>query len=97
MKSSKILGTMLFLFFLFFAFSSVWSQQVMQARIHLANKEQMKEVLRLNLDIAYVKYGQYVDIITDREEVDQLRSSGYDVEIVHEGPGSFLSKQIRQK
>jgi murein tripeptide amidase MpaA len=94
MRSSKILGTMLFLFFLFFTSSSVWSQQIIQARIHLANKEQMKEVLRLNLDVAYVEYGQYIDIITDGAEVDQLRSSGYDVEIVHEDLVAFYQSRF---
>lgn len=94
MKTSRILPVTLVLFCFVFAFSDVSAQQIMQARIHLAFKAQMREIFKLNLDIAYVKYGQYIDIITDREEVDQLRSSGYEVEIVHEDLVAFYQSRL---
>ncbi len=85
MKISKIpLAALLLFCVLVFAIPAVSAQQVMQARIHLADKAQMKDVVGLQLDIAYVEYGQYVDIITHQEEIDQLRSWGYEVEVVHE-------------
>jgi hypothetical protein len=94
MKISRILPIALFLFCVVLAISDVSAQQIMQARIHLAFKAQMKEVFKLNLDVAYVKYGQYIDIITDREEIDQLRSSGYEVEIVHEDLVAFYQSRL---
>lgn len=94
MKTSRILPVTLVLFCFVFAFSDVSAQQIMQARIHLAFKAQMREIFKLNLDIAYVKYGQYIDIITDREEVDQLRSLGYELEIVHEDLVAFYQSRL---
>ncbi len=94
MKPARILKVGLFLFFFVLTFSNLPAQQIMQARIHLANKEQMKEIWGLNLDIAYVQYGQYFDIITNQEEVNRLRSSGYDVEIVYEDVVAFYQSRL---
>jgi hypothetical protein len=66
----------------------------MQGRIHLASKAQMEELVGLQLDIAYVEYGRYVDIITDAEEVELLRSRGYDVEVVHADLVSFYQTRL---
>ena len=94
MRISRILPIALVLFCVVFSFSDVSAQQVMQARIHLTDKAQMKEIINLHLDIAYVEYGQYIDIITDGEEVNQLRSWGYDVEIVHEDLVAFYQSRL---
>ncbi len=94
MKISKILSMVVVFFWVAFVFLDVSAQKVMQARIHLAEKAQMKEVFKLNLDIAYVKYGRYIDIITDQEEIDQLRSWGYDVEIIHEDVVAFYQSRL---
>jgi hypothetical protein len=89
-----VLGIVLFSLCLFVAFSDVSAQPVMQARIHLTDKAQMREVFRLNLDVAYVKYGQYIDIVTDKEEVNRLRSWGYDVEVVHDDLVAFYQSRL---
>jgi hypothetical protein len=94
MKTSRILLIGLALFCVVFAFSDASAKQVIQARIHLADKVQMREVFKLNLDVAYVKYGQYIDITTHREEVEELRSLGYDMEIVHEDLVAFYQSRL---
>ena len=95
MKISRILSVVLILFCAALVFSDVYAQpQVMQARIHLTDKAQMKEIVQLQLDMAYVEYGRYIDIITDRDEVDLLRSGGYDVEIVHEDLVGFYQSRL---
>lgn len=94
MKNPKIIGVMLFLCCLFLFYSLAWSQQVMLARIYLVDKIQMKQVFALNLDIAYVAYGQYIDIVTDSAEVNQLRSGGYNVRIVHEDVVTFYQSRF---
>jgi hypothetical protein len=78
------------------AFGGIPEDTVMLARIHLADKSQMSEIQGLHLDIAYMKYGQYIDIVTDREEVDYLRSLGYDVEIVHDDLVAFYQSRLAQ-
>jgi hypothetical protein len=94
MKDFKFALVMLLL--LVFAFTGQASSEdgVMLARIHLAEKSQMKEIPSLHLDIAYVEYGQYLDIVTDPEEVNYLRSLGYDVEIVHEDLVAFYRSRL---
>jgi hypothetical protein len=94
MKHLKlILAMIVFLIFAFLSQASS-SEEVMLARIHLAEKSQMREIPSLHLDIAYVKYGQYLDIVTDGEEVNYLRSLGYDVEIVHEDLVAFYQSRL---
>lgn len=67
---------------------------VMQARIYPADKAQMKQIFDLQLDVAYVKAGEYIDIITDQEEFDRLRSWGYDVQVVHRDLVAFYQSRL---
>ena len=94
MKIARVVLSMIVLICLVFALPAASAQQVMQARIHLADKAQMRDVVALHLDIAYVEYGQYVDIVTHQEEVDQLRSLGYRVEVVHEDLVAFYQSRL---
>jgi hypothetical protein len=83
---------LLFVFVLFGQASS--TDGVMLARIHLSEKSQMREIQSLHLDVAYVKYGQYMDIVTDREEVGYLESLGYNVEVIHEDLVAFYQSRL---
>jgi hypothetical protein len=94
MKEMRVVLTVVILLCLVFALPAAAAQQVMQARIHLADKAQIKDVVRLHLDIAYVEYGRYVDIITDSEEIDELRAMGYQVEVVHADLVSFYQSRL---
>jgi hypothetical protein len=94
MRSSRIAGVGLLLLCLFFTWSIASAQLVKQARIVWSDKAQMKEVLKLNLDIAYVKPGEYIDIITDQDQVDLLRRSGYNVRIVHDDLVAFYQSRL---
>ena len=89
MKCSKLGLVMVFLLAFVFVSQAFSGEKVMLARIHLAEKSQMKEIQSLQLDIAYVKCGEYVDIVTDKVEVEHLRTLGYNVEIVHEDLVAF--------
>ncbi|MCJ7578498.1 MAG: hypothetical protein MUO91_08620, partial [candidate division Zixibacteria bacterium] len=77
MKCFKLGLVMVFLLAFVLVSQASSADRVMLARIHLAEKSQMREIQGLQLDVAYVKYGEYVDIVSDREEVDHLRSLGY--------------------
>ncbi|UCB53246.1 MAG: immune inhibitor A [Candidatus Zixiibacteriota bacterium] len=95
MRISNVFSQVAFLFCLLLAFSRVSGQpSVMQARIHLTEKAQTPQIIDLQLDVAYLKYGQYIDIVTDREEVDRLRSWGYDVQIVHQDLVAFYQSRL---
>ncbi|MGB8658033.1 MAG: M14 family zinc carboxypeptidase [Candidatus Zixiibacteriota bacterium] len=94
MNNARISGVIFFLIFSFALASWVSGEPIMQARIHLADKAQMKDISSLNLDIAYVEYGRYVDIITNQVEVDRLRSLGYDMEIVHQDVVAFYQSRL---
>lgn len=51
------------------------------ARLYFADKSQMVEVFKLDLDITEGEYGRYVEFIGTQEEVDRVRALGYRVEI----------------
>jgi hypothetical protein len=94
MKQFKFGLVVLFLLVFVFTNQASSADKVMLARIHLAEKSQMKEIPSLHLDVAYVQYGQYVDIVTDQEEVNHLRSLGYQVEVVHEDLVAFYRSRL---
>ncbi|HEX7401752.1 MAG TPA: hypothetical protein VF369_06215, partial [candidate division Zixibacteria bacterium] len=97
MRSRIAVGLMVFLMMgLFFVSSFASTQQIKQARILLSNKEQMREIFKLNLDIAYVQYGEYIEIITDQDGVDRLRQMGYNVRIMQDDLVSFLQSRLDQ-
>jgi hypothetical protein len=79
---------------LIFFSHSYSSQPIKQARILLSDKSQMKEIFKLNLDIAYVQYGEYIDVITDQGGVDKLKQMGYEVRIVHDDLVSFFQSRF---
>ncbi len=54
----------------------------------------MKEISKLNLDIAYAKDGQYIDIVTNQDQVDQLRRAGYHIKIVHDDLVAFYQSRF---
>ncbi len=76
--------------------SSVYAQRYMQARIHFKDKAEMKKVLSLDLDRAYLKYGEYLDIVTDSAEVEELRASGYQVEVVIEDLVQYYQRRMKK-
>jgi len=86
----------LFLFLSLSLCPSIYAEKFMQARIHFKDKSEMKKVLSLDLDRAYLKYGRYLDIVTDSAEVDELRSLGYEVEIIIDDLTSFYQKRIKK-
>jgi hypothetical protein len=97
MRSRIVIGLVVFLICgLFFSTYSFSSQPIKQARILLSDKAQMKEIFKLNLDIAYVQYGEYIDIITDQDGVDKLKEMGYNVRIVHDDLVSFFQSRLDQ-
>lgn len=66
----------------------------MQARLYFADKSQMLEVQKLDLDMAYVKYGEYVDIITDQPEINKLTSLGYKIEVQIPDMAAFFQERF---
>lgn len=51
------------------------------ARLYFADKSQMAEVFKLDLDITEGEYGQYVEFIGTQEDIERVRALGYRVEI----------------
>ncbi|TET67213.1 MAG: hypothetical protein E3J45_05265, partial [Candidatus Zixiibacteriota bacterium] len=94
MKITRVVLTVVILLCIIFTVPAAAAQQVMQAKIHLSHKAQMKQIIGLHLDIAYVEYGRYVDIVTHQEEIDELRSMGYQVEVVHEDLVAFYQSRL---
>ncbi|MCK4428002.1 MAG: hypothetical protein KAW16_05930, partial [candidate division Zixibacteria bacterium] len=94
MKHFRLVPVIVLLLVFVFASLAFSIDRVMLAKIHLTEKSQMREIQSLHLDIAYVKYGQYMDIVTDEEEVNYLRSLGYDVEVVHEDLVAFYQSRL---
>jgi hypothetical protein len=96
MKFFKFALLTFFVLAFVFQSSAFSTDKVMLGRIHFVDKSQMSQIPSLNLDVAYLKYGQYVDIVTDSLEVNYLRSLGYDVEIVHDDLVAFYQSRFEK-
>lgn len=72
--------------FIFFniSFSSAEQKKIMSAKLLLTPEVRIKDILKLNLDIVNFKPKNYFEIITDEQEIEKLRSLGYNVEVIHE-------------
>jgi hypothetical protein len=71
-------------------------QSYMQARVYFDTPPEQQELFRLNPDIVSVGQ-QYYDIITDADEISQLRDLGYRVEIVHDDLVTFYQSRYPDK
>ncbi len=92
----RFFGLYLLLCFCLSFYSSVYADKTLQARIYFKDKSEMKKVLSLDLDRAYLKYGKYLDIISDSAEVEELKASGYQVEVTIDDLASFYQKRMQK-
>ncbi|MCJ7497882.1 MAG: hypothetical protein MUO78_07080, partial [candidate division Zixibacteria bacterium] len=67
------LGVLLVLF-LFNSGSA--KEQYMQVRLYLSTQAEYLQVKKLNLDIAQVKAGEYIDIVSNSAELNRLQLLG---------------------
>jgi hypothetical protein len=91
----------LFLFLIFsmailFMTSAPLSSQKkwIQAKLLLTPEIDVKDILKLHLDIVKLKPKQYVEMVTDREEVEELKALGYQIQIVHEDLVGFYQSRL---
>jgi hypothetical protein len=61
-----------------------------QAKVFFENRDQLTRLFALNLD--QVEYGDdYLGIVTNPAEIEELQSLGYRTEVVHERHHGFLT------
>jgi hypothetical protein len=95
-RVARALVACLLLLGVFCLAQAAFAQKVMQVRIYPADKSQVTEILGLQLDIAYVKAGEYIDIITDQPELDGLLALGYDARVVHSDLVAFYQSRLEK-
>lgn len=97
MPHKKLICSLVFLSILMVILGSTSyaaEDRVIQARIHLTPEIEIKDIWALQLDIAYVKPGEYLDFVTHGKEVEELRDKGWSVEIIHEDLVSFYRSHL---
>lgn len=92
----RFFGLYLLLCFCLSSYSSAYADKSLQARIYFKDKSEMRKVLSLDLDRAYLEYGKYLDIISDSAEVEQLKASGFQVEVTIDDLASFYQKRMQK-
>jgi hypothetical protein len=95
-KVARALVACLLLLGMFSLAQAASAQKVMQVRIYPADKSQVEKILSQQLDIAYVKAGEYIDIITDQQELDRLLSQGFDARVVHSDLVAFYQSRLEK-
>jgi hypothetical protein len=96
-KVARVLVACVLLVGVLFLAATASEQKVMQVRIYPADKSQVKEILGMGLDIAYVRAGEYIDIITDQQEWDRLISLGFDARVVHSDLVAFYQSRLEKE
>ena len=85
MKRKSLIFSLLFssiLFIVLFTTSFASQDKVVQARIHLTPEIKTENILALQLDVAYVEPGEYLDFITDWKQIKDLRQ-GIPYSVIH--------------
>lgn len=97
MNRKKILFSLVVFFILIFllsSFSFSSEKKVMQAKLLLTPEVRMKDILKLQLDIVDFKPKEYIEFVTDKEEVRKLKDLGYEIEIVYEDLVAFYRSRL---
>ncbi|HDS01918.1 MAG TPA: hypothetical protein ENO22_01690 [candidate division Zixibacteria bacterium] len=68
----------------------------MQVRIYIDSKAQLSELRSLHLDIVY-RQDNYVEIITDAEELEELQALDFRTEVIHEDLVAFYQSRLAPK
>ncbi len=82
------------LIFLLSSFSFSSEKKVMQAKLLLTPEVRMKDILKLQLDIVNFRPKEYIEFVTDKEEVKKLKDLGYKIEIVYEDLVAFYRSRL---
>ncbi len=69
-------------------------EQYMQVRLYLSTQAEYLQAKKLNLDIAQVKPGEYIDIVTNSEEVSKLQLLGFKTEVIHPDLEEFYGSRL---
>jgi hypothetical protein len=89
------LGLGLLLVIFLFTFG-VAKEQYLQVRIYPSTVSELLELSKLNLDIAQVKPGEYIDIVSTPEELNKLQLLGFKVEVIHSDLEEFYQSRLDQ-
>jgi len=96
MRSKKLLISILFLMIIMSASLSGASEKYTQAKITFETPQQMLLIKGLHLDIVW-KGDHSVDIVTDADEIAELRRLGLTVDIVHDDLSAFYRSRFADK
>nr|MBN2276475.1 immune inhibitor A [candidate division Zixibacteria bacterium] len=67
-----------------------------QAKIFIDSKEDIQELRLMHLDVVW-QGKDFIEVITDKEEISELKTKGFRVEIVHEDVVEFYRSRIPEK
>jgi hypothetical protein len=70
--------------------------QYMQVRLYLTTPAALLQAQRLKLDVTYVKPGEYIDIVSNPEELNRLRLLGFKTEVIHSDLEKFFASRLDQ-
>lgn len=81
---------------LFLFVSGATEEQHMQVRVYLSSRAELLAIKKMNLDVAYTKPGEYIDIVSNPEELNRLQLLGYKTEIIHTDLERFYEERLDQ-
>jgi hypothetical protein len=72
------------------------AEQHIQSRIFYKSKNDLMRLHSMHLDQVW-QGSEYIEIVTDQQELDMIESLGYTTEIVHPDLGAFLRSRLPDK
>ncbi|HVP37246.1 MAG TPA: M14 family metallopeptidase, partial [Terriglobales bacterium] len=85
-----------FVFVLFFFICVSAEEHHLQVRVYLSSRAEIVAIKKMNLDIAYTKPGEYVDIVSTPDELSRLQLLGFKTEVVHSDLERFYEERLDQ-
>jgi len=93
MPSQKSRFLLIALFFLMTLSAGADDGKVIQARIYIDARENLGDFMKLAPDIVF-RGDNYVEIVTDGEQLDRIEALGFGIEIVHDDLTAFLKSRL---
>ena len=85
-----------FLLVLFSFIAIPAAEHHMQVRVYLSSRAELLAIKKMNLDVAYTKPGEYIDIVSNPEELNRLQLLSFKTEVIHSDLERFYEERLDQ-
>ncbi|MCP4569560.1 MAG: hypothetical protein GY841_18440 [FCB group bacterium] len=96
MKATKVFSSLIFFIFVAVSFLSAGNSPIIQSRVFIETKTEWLALRGMHLDQVW-SGENYIEIVTDREELNRIEALGIKTQIVHANLTQHLQSRLPQR